>query len=472
MRKLAAILLAVLTLTGCMVGPDYRRPALDIPKSWRVEEKEARAVADTAWWEQFDDPVLSDLISTAIRENNDLKVASYRVEEFMGGYITTRAPLFPQVGAGADVQGKRLTEKGQEPVTPQVQNPATVFDASLNASWEIDLWGRVRRATEAARADLLGTVEARDGVILSLVTSVAGAYINLRDLDNQLEIARRTAMSREDSYRIFTLRFKAGVVSELELSQAKSQYEQAMASIPPIEKAISEQENALSVLLGRNPGPIARGKGIEELGLPAVPEGLPSDLLERRPDIRQAEQNLIAANARIGAAKAQYFPTISLTGAFGWSSRSLSSMFTGPAHTWSWAAAAVQPIFTGGAIYGQVKSAKAAQEEALFQYKKAVQNAFTDVDNALIDQKRLREQIEAQEKQVASLRTYAQVARLRYDNGYTSYIEVLDAERSLFDAELAYTQTKGNLFQALVNLYKAMGGGWVARADVQLPGSR
>jgi multidrug efflux system outer membrane protein len=220
----------------------------------------------------------------------------------------------------------------------------------------------------------------------------------------------------------------------------------------------------LSLLLGRNPGPIPRGKGIDELSMPAVPAGLPSELLDRRPDIRQAEQELIAANARIGVARGQYFPVISLTGAFGWSSIELSSLFTGPAQVWNWGVPLAAPIFTGGALAGQVRSAEAVQQQALFLYQKSIQSAFRDVEDALIDQKRSREQLEAQGRQVEALRTYARVARLRYDNGYTSYIEVLDAERSLFDAELSYTQTKGTLFQALVNVYKAVGGGWIVEA--------
>ncbi len=241
----------------------------------------------------------------------------------------------------------------------------------------------------------------------------------------------------------------------------KSQYELALVTIPFIEK----QENALSVLLGRNPGPIPRGKTIDKLKMPAVPAGLPSDLLDRRPDIRLAEQELIGANARIGVAKAQYFPSISLTGAFGWSSTQLSNLFSGPARTWNWAAPLTAPIFTGGALTGQVISAEAVQQQALFLYQQSVQSAFRDVEDALIDQKHSREQLDAQGRQVEALRTYARVARLRYDNGYTSYIDVLDADRSLFDAELSYTETKGTLFQALVNVYKAMGGGWVCEAD-------
>ncbi|TLN15754.1 efflux transporter outer membrane subunit, partial [bacterium] len=289
--------------------------------------------------------------------------------------------------------------------------------------------------------------------------------INLRDLDRQLEISQTTVKTREESYNIFKLRFTGGIISELELSQVKSQYEEALATIPVIQKSITQQENALSVLLGRNPGPIPRGKTIDQLTLPLVPAGLPSDLLERRPDIRQAEQNLISANAQIGVAKAQYFPSISLTGMFGWSSTDISRLFVGPAQTWSYAAQAAAPIFTGGAIYGQVKSAEAFQQQLLVTYQQAIQNAFRDVNDALIDRKSTMEQLQTQEKQVESLDNYYRLAWLRYENGYTSYLEVLDAERSLFNARLSQTQTKGSLFQSVVNIYKSMGGGWVGLAD-------
>jgi len=458
-----------LTMCGCMVGPDYRRPEVETPQTWRFAEKESKEVVNTAWWEQMGDPVLNELIEISIRENKDLRIAAARVEEFRGRYAITRAPLFPQIGAGASAGGERITQLGQTPLSSATTNPSENYLVNFFASWEIDIWGKLRRATEAARADLIATEEGKRGIILSLVTSVAGAYVNLADLDKQLEIARRTAKSREESYRIFTLRFQGGYVSNLELSQVKSQYEQALATIPAIEKAIAQQEDALSLLLGRNPGPIQRGKNIDTLGLPVVPAGLPSELLERRPDIRQAEQQLISANAQIGVAKAQFFPSINLTGLFGWESIRLSKLFTGPARIWTYAASASQPIFMGGAISEGVKTARAIREEALFNYQKSIQNAFRDVEDALIDQKRTREQLDAQARQVEALRTYAATARLRYENGYTSYIEVLDAERSLFDAELAYTQTKGGLFQALINLYKAGGGGWVISLEKKSP---
>jgi multidrug efflux system outer membrane protein len=459
-----------LILLGCVVGSNYRRPVVETPALWRFEEKEAREVVNTAWWEQFDDAVLNELIQVALKENKDVKIAAVRVEEFMGRYVTARAPLFPQLGAGTSAGRSRVTERGPSPLDG-TKNPANDFQIFLNASWEIDLWGRLRRATEAARADLLSTEEGRRAVILTLVTSVASAYVNLRDLDMQLEIAKRTAKSREETYNLFQIRSRGGVISDLELNQVKSQYEQALSAIPFLEKTISQQENGLSVLLGRNPGPIPRGKKIDEFVLPAVPAGLPSDLLINRPDIRQAEQELIASNARIGVARSLYFPTISLTGLFGFESTDLSSLFSRPAKVWNFAAPLTAPIFTGGAIRGQVKSAEAVQQQSLLRYQQSIQAAFRDVEDALIDQKRTREQLEIQAKQVESLRDYARFARLRFDNGYTSYIEVLDAERSLFNAELSQAQTKGSLFQALVNLYKAMGGGWVAQADHMTTGT-
>ncbi len=473
MRKIIILSLTVLAvsfaLLGCMVGPNYQRPQVDTPQSWRFEDKEAKDVANTAWWQQFDDPVLNDLIHIALQENKDVKIAAARVEQFIGLYGTTRAALFPQIGAGASAGRQRTSENtGPSPTLGDVPNSNPNFsnyELFLNGSWEIDLWGKLRRATEAARANLLSTEEARRTVILTLVTSVANSYINLRDLDKQLELTRQTAQTYKESYDIFSLRFKYGIVSEVEVSQSKSQYEQALANIPFFEKTIAQQENALSILLGRNPGPINRGKAIDQLVLPAVPAGLPSDILANRPDIRQAEQNLIAANANIGVAKAQYYPTISLTGALGWASNDLSNLFTGPSRIWSWAVPVTAPIFTGGAIAGQVRSAEAVQQQALITYQQAIQTAFREVDDALVDQKRTKEQISSQIEEVGALRDYVRLAGLRYDNGYTSYLEVLDANSRLYSAELAQTQTQGTLLEALVNLYKAMGGGWVVEAD-------
>jgi len=465
MNKSIFAILIVLVLAGCAVGPDYRRPVIESPPAWRIDEVEAQETANMAWWDQLNDPVMNSLIDEALKQNLDLKIATARIDEYIGRYWMGRSGLFPQIGVTAEAGRSRSSEEGAAPMSPQVENPADFYQGFFSGSWEIDLWGKLRRATEASRADLLATQEARQAVILSLVSAVANGYITLRDFDKQREIAVNTAKTREESYKLFKQRFEGGVISELELNQVKSEYEQALATIPQIEKQIVFQENALSRLLGRNPGPIARGKHIDELVLPAVPMGLPSDLLANRPDIRQAEQVLVAANARIGVARAQYFPALSLTGLFGQASADLSNLFTGSARVWSWGGSVAAPIFTGGAIRGQVKAAEAVRQQALFGYQRAIQTAFREVEDALVDQRRTREQLEAQQRQVDSLRDYTRFARLRYENGYTSYIEVLDAERSLFSAELTYVQTQGTLFGALVNLYKAMGGGWVVEAD-------
>jgi multidrug efflux system outer membrane protein len=461
MRKPFAAALLTLFVGACAVGPDYQRPAVDTPAAWRVSEADARDLANTAWWRQFGDPVLDALVDEALRANKDLLIASARVDEFAGRYGFVRSALFPQVGLGASALRQRDPSAVPAGASPIYDS----YSAALNAGWELDLWGRIRRQTEAARAQLLASEEARRGVILTLVGGVAGAYINLRDLDRQLEIARATAKARGESYEIFKLRYEGGVISLLELSQNQSQYEEALATIPVLEKSIAQQENGLSVLLGRNPGPIVRGKTVDELALPGIPAGLPSDLLERRPDIRQAEQNLVAANALIGAARAQYFPTISLTGLFGYGSTSLNNLFDGPNKVWQYGGGLAMPIFTAGAIAGQVAAAEAVQQQSLFGYQKAIQQGFREVNDALVDQQRTGEQLEAQKRQVAALQQYAEIARLRYENGYTSYIEVLDAERSLFNAELQYTQSQQVRFQAMINLYKALGGGWVIEAD-------
>jgi len=465
MRRQLAFTLLTIILSGCMVGPDYRRPEVETPQNWRIEEKEAKDLANTSWWEQLNDPVLNDLITSALKDNYDLKIAAARVEEFAGRYGFTRADLYPQVGVGAGYDRQRVSESGANSLPSGYSPTYDTFQTTLNASWELDIWGRIRRSTEAARADLIASEEGRRAVILSLVSSVAAAYVNLRDLDRQLEISRNTAKTRGESYSIFKLRFEGGVISELELTQVKSQYDEALASIPQFEKAITQQENGLCVLLGRNPGPIPRGKTIDQLTLPTVPAGLPSDLLARRPDIRQAEQNLIAANAVIGVAKAAYFPAISLTGFFGYASSDLSDLFQGSSKVWQYSAPVTMPIFTAGKIAGQVKAAEAVQQQTLFSYQQAIQTAFREVDDALVDQLRTREQLLAQNNQLDSLKKYYDLALLRYDNGYTSYIEVLDAERSLFNVQLSYTQNQGVLFQAFINLYKSMGGGWVVEAE-------
>ena len=465
MRRMLILFTVVTFVAGCMVGPDYKRPAVDIPQGWRFEDKEAKDLANTAWWEQFSDPVLNDLIQIALKENKDLKIAVARIGQFVGQYVTTRAALFPQFGAGASGGGERVTNTGLPPIPRTVKNPDDIWSVYLNGNWEIDIWGKIRRATEAARAGILSSEEGRRTVILSLVAAVASTYIDLRDADREMEISRKTAEAYKESLRIFELRFKEGFSSAVEVSMVKSEYEQALSRISFYGKTIPQLEDALSILLGRNPGPIPRGKGLEELALPYVPAGLPSNLLEQRPDIRKAELDLIAANAQIGVAKSLYYPAISLTAAFGYTSTDLSKLFRHPAQAWSVAAPVVAPIFTAGAIRGQVKLAESQKQELVVRYQQIIQTAFGEVNDSLIDQSQTKEQVEALGRQVSALKEYARLAQVRFDNGYTSYLEVLDANRSLFNAELSYAQTKATLFRSFVNLYKAMGGGWVTEAD-------
>lgn len=471
MRRLAgSVALAALGLSGCMVGPDYTRPEISAPAVFRYQEPAVRDLANTAWWQQFDDPVLDSLINEALANNKDLRIAAARVEEFAGVLTSTRAALFPQIGYGAAGSRDRFSERLDTPASPGIPNPQTTYQAVLNASWEIDLWGRIRRESEAAQAGLFATEEARRGVVLSLVSATAVGYVSLRTLDKQLEIARATARSYRETLDLFDLRYQGGVVSLVQLAQIRSQYEFALAQVPLLEAQVARQEHALSALLGRNPGPILRGKKpIEQLKLPPVPAGLPSDLLARRPDIRQAEQDLIAANARIGAARALYFPTISLTGAVGSASADLDDLFTGPARTWSYAGSLAGPIFTFGLIEGLVAQSDARQRQLLANYERTIQTAFREVDNALIDTRKSQERLAAQGRRVTALQDYARLATLRYDNGYTSYLEVLDALRSLFEAELDYADSYGQVFTALINTYKSMGGGWVTEADKRVP---
>jgi multidrug efflux system outer membrane protein len=466
MRRAVAAAVAICFVSGCMVGPDYTRPAVDVPKAFIYEARDAADTANTQWWKQFDDPVLDSLIAEALAHNLNVKVAAANVDQAAGVLTQTRSGLFPQVGYDGTGGRARTSESSSTPeLSRLIPNPQTSYQALLNASWEIDLWGRIRRLSEASRANLLATDEARRGVILSLVAAVASNYLTLRGLDAQLAVAKQTLAAYGESVRLFKLQFQYGQISQMNVSQVESQYETAAAQIPVIESQIAQTQNSLSVLLGRNPGPIPRGKTIYELALPKVPAGVPSALLERRPDLLQAEDTLIAANAQIGAAKALYFPTISLTGAAGSGSSQLSNLFSGPARVWSYAGSLTGPIFTFGAVSGQVAQAEGAQQSALYNYRLSIQNAFADVENSLVASQKLQEQQTAQERLVDALRSYARLAKLQYDGGYTSYTTVLQAEQSLFPAELTLASVRASVFSSSVAIYKAMGGGWIIEAD-------
>ena len=468
MRKLVFSLLSGALLSGCTVGPDYVRPGVATPEKWRIDYAQAADVANTRWWQQFGDPALDRLIEEALRENRDLAIAAARVDQFIGALTTTRSQFYPQVGYGLDASRNRTTEVGYPPLGPGTDPYYTLYQGSLSAQWQVDLFGRVRRQSEAAQAQVYASEQGRRGVILSVITSVAASYIVLRGLDRQLEIARATADNYAGTKKIFDLRFKGGVVSQVEVGQVESQYQQALAAIPSLEQQVAAQENLISVLLGRNPGPIPRGKSIDDLAPPAIPGDLPSTLLERRPDILQAEQNLVAANANIGVAKSLYFPTLSLTGLFGSISTAFGDFLTGSATAWTVAAGLTGPIFTFGQIEGQVQTAEAAQREALAFYQQTVLNALRETNDALVGAIKKREEAEAQAKRVAALREYARLSRLKFDNGYAGYLEVLYAENELFSAELSAVRSSSERYTELVNVYKAMGGGWVGEEAQRL----
>jgi multidrug efflux system outer membrane protein len=464
LARIGALSLVLFSLAGCTVGQDYVRPAVDSPAAWRVDYEAAAETANTRWWEQFDDPVLNALIDTALRENKDVRIAAARVEEFAARVDIFRSGFYPQLGYDGEGSRNRASreEFGGVATGDRSYND---YSITTNLSWELDLWGRIRRATEAARAELLAEEESRRAVILSLVSAVATSYVTLRQLDRQLEVSLETLETRGESLELFKIKFKGGVVSELEVAQVQTEYEQAAAAIPQLERSIALTENALSILLGHNPEAMPRGKTIDELVLPAVPAGVPAQLLERRPDIRLAEQNLIAADARIDVARAQYFPTISLTGLFGYASDALSDLLQNSANVWSIGGSALGPIFTGGRISAQVRASEAVQRQALVGYLQTIQTSFREVDDALVSVQKSREQLVAEGRRVEALSDYARLARLRYDEGYASYIEVLDAQRFLFDAELQYVAVQGDVYTSLVGAYKAMGGGWVVEAQ-------
>lgn len=456
---------AFLFLTACTVGPDYSRPAIDSPPEYRVDYPKAADVANTLWWEQFGDPALNQLIADALHGNLDIQAAAANVERFLGALSTTRAQFFPQFGYGLDASYNRVSRVGQPPLGPDADRTYSLYQGSLSAEWQLDLFGRVRRQSEAAQAQVYASEQGRRGVILSIVTTAATAYVGLRALDRQLEIARATAQNYGETRELFELRLRGGVISDVEMAQIESQYQQALAAIPALEFSIAAQENLISALLGRNPGPIARGKTIDELAPPAIPAGLPAELLERRPDILQAEQNLVAANAGIGAAKALYFPSISLTGSAGSVSTSFSDFLSGPARAGFVAASLTGPIFTFGAIEGQVRSAEAGREQALAFYRQAILTAFRETNDAIVGSQKIRGQAEAQLRRVSALRNYARLSRVRFDNGAASYVEVLVAENDLFTAELNAVQAQADRLTQVINVYKAMGGGWVDLSD-------
>ena len=405
-------------------------------------------------------------MTEALANNEDLRIAAARVDQFQGAKVTTRAPLFPAIG----YTGSTGEESRSELVYgPGADEARSFSSAGLTAGWEIDVWGRVRNLTAAADADWRASEADRRATVLQLVSAVVSGYITLLSLDDQLATSQRTLASRQQALTVFEKRYKGGVISKVELSQSRSQYEVAAAAVPVLQQQIARQENALSVLIGRNPGPIARDRLLLELSTPRCRPACPPTILTQRPDVVSAEQSLIAANARVSAARALYFPSISLTGLLGVASFDLDELFDDGSGTWNYAGTVTGPIFQGGAVLGVNRQAEAQRAQLLANYEKTVQRAFADVDDALIATQKTTERNAARSAQVEALRDYARLARKRFEGGYSSYLEVLDAETSLFNAELLYSQGQRERLLAHVDLYKALGGGWVDAAAAQAP---
>ncbi len=463
MKKLFLAISLLIFVVGCSVGPDYVRPTLEMPDStiytqdYTVEDSLALALADTTWWELFGDTVLTNLIKTAVQENNDIKIAAARVDEFMGLYGVNQSDYYPKFDVGASGRVGELNADGQK-------FRANRFTLDLSAFWEVDIWGRIRRANEAALADLLAADEVRRGVILTITSQIAITYFDLLSLDSQLEIAKRTVESRAKSLDLFQQRWERGDISQLEISQLESEYWYAKSQIPFLEKSIVQLENAISVLLGRNPGPIPRGQNINNLVLPEIPESMPSILLERRPDVLQAEQQLIGANARIGVVKSLYYPSLSLTGLIGFSNNDIAKLFDPSSFVWNAGGSLLAPLFRAGEISSQVDAAEAVQRQAFFNYMKAVQTAFSDAQNALIERTKTEEIYYSDGKRLEALSTYYNLSNLRYEEGATSYLEVLDAERNLFDSELGYVQSRATMLKSVVGIFNSLAGGWLDKA--------
>ena len=462
MKRAAPLLLLLVLLSGCRLGPNYQRPAVPTPPQFRGATPDAASIAGTKWAELFEDEALKKLLAEALEQNLDLRIASERVLEARARLQLTRAGEFPLVNVQAGFTTSRPSLIGANPLVPANASMNTSYtQAGLSLSWELDFWGRLRRLSEAARAQYLASEEGRRGVIVSLVSDVMSGYFALRERDLELDIARQTGGIAEDGLKLVGLRHERGAATGLDLHQAEQLLYTATAQIASTKRDIEQTENALSLLLGKPPAEVPRGKPLEQFLTPAqVPPGLPSALLDRRPDIRAAEQNLIAANAQIGAVKALYFPQITLTGFLGGQSRALSELFTRPALLANIGPGAVMPLFNAGLVRAGVRYTEAQQREMLLTYQKTVLNAFREVSDALAGYSRTREQRAQQELLVTALNESTRLSTLRYKGGLDSYLQVLDSQRNLFRGQLTLAQLRLQELLSFVQLYKSLGGAW------------
>lgn len=462
MKNLILLLLVVSVCCSCTMGPNYKRPIVNAPAMYRGLPTEESAKTDSVmlgdwkWWEVFQDKELQSLIHTALEQNYDVRIAATRVLQARAQFGITRSNQFPSVSAGANLTSQRTA---QSRLLQAFEETSGQLD--LSVSWNLDFWGKYRRATEGARANLLASEWGRRTVLATLVSNVASAYFQLRTLDLQLEISKRTLATRQDSLQLTTLLADHGSTPLLDVRQAEQLVYTAAGEIPSLEQQIAKEENAISILLGENPAGVPRGRELtDQPHLPEVPAGLPSSLLERRPDIREAEQQLVAANAEIGVAKAAYYPDISLTGTAGFQSSALARLFTGPAGLWSLGPSLAQPVFTAGRLSSNVRLAEAQQQESLLFYQQTIQGAFRDVSDGLIAYRKTREFRIQQELLTQSAQDAVRLSDMRYRGGVASYLEVLTNDTNAFSAELALAQAKLNELLAMVQLYHSLGGGW------------
>ena len=456
--RIPALLCLVLYLPACvLLGPDYERPELDIPSTYREHVVSGESVANLSWWELFEDAQLQALITTALEENKDLAIAISRIGEAYAAVTIVRAEQFPFIDAVGNVGRGKVSEE----INPEAQTDDNYF-AGASLSFEIDFWGRFRRATEAQRAELLATEAAFRNVTITLVSNVASTYFMLRDLDEQLIISKRTLQARQESLDLIQARFDKGTVPELDVNQAQIEVAIAEVSVAALERSIVQTENSLRILLGRNPGPVKRGLNLNEQALPLkIPVGLPSELLQRRPDLITAEQQLHAQTARIGVAEALRYPSFSLTGNFGFESTELSDLNSSDAKTWNLFGNVFFPIFNSGQLKAQVEVEKARTDQAMLLYEQTLQQSLREVEDALVSIRTFKNEQAARSRQVTAARNAAKLSRARYNGGVVDYLEVLDTERTLFAAELAESEALRQYLNSIVLLYRSLGGGWL-----------